>query len=102
MVQFERGDARDELGRFDPALLTEDVVHPEGIATSTEIIKIKNQVPEEPILTGPLFSAALVVLSCTLSVDDDNVCCQGPSWSIWYSLSVAMLVMNSADLTQRY
>ena len=35
----ERGDAREERGRVDPALLTDDVVHPEGIATLTENIK---------------------------------------------------------------
>ena len=59
----ERGDAREELGRVDPALMTDDVVHPRGIFTSTENIKTENQVPKEPIRTGPLFSAALVVLS---------------------------------------
>ena len=39
MALIERGDAREELGRFDPALLTEDVGQPEGIDTSTENIE---------------------------------------------------------------
>ena len=63
MVLLERGDAREELGRVDPALMTDDVVHPKGIFTSTADIKIKNQVMRSAMVFGAKKFDAFIVLT---------------------------------------